>query len=170
MFPCAIAYVAETRLVSQICCSIAIFTLVCFLGIEVCQLKKLGAYEYFFDFWNIVDFTQTPIFSLSVILTFGADPDDYQVIKMILNLTSLFQAFSKSLSFVRLSDDFGFLVKMIGITINELLPFMIFFMLYTTFFSIAFMITQIDTEKYERLNKYNAYFLLGFRNSIGDFH
>lgn len=71
---------------------------------------------------------------------------------------------------MRLSDDFGFLVKMIGITINELTPFIIFFMLYTIFFSIAFMITQIDTEKYERLNKDLGYFVLGFRNSIGDFH
>ena len=32
------------------------------------------------------------------------------------------------------------------------------------------MITDIDTERYERVNKEFAYFVLGFRNSIGDFH
>ena len=70
---------------------------------------------------------------------------------------------------MRLSDDFGFLVKMIGITITELMPFMIFFFFYTSFFSVAFMMTSIDTEKYPRVQKDIGYFLLGLRNSIGDF-
>lgn len=60
---------------------------------------------------------------------------------------------------------------MIGITIIELKPFIIFFLLYSLFFSVAFSILNIDTrDKYERLDKNFAYFLFGFRNSIGDFH
>ena len=91
------------------------------------------------------------------------------MLELTLNLVSLIQAFSKALSFVRLSDDFGFLVRMIGITIQELVPFLLFFFLYTSFFSIAFMILQIDTEKqYGALHKNVGYFLYGLRNSIGD--
>jgi len=96
--------------------------------------------------------------------------EERYVLEMTLNLISLFQAFAKGLSFVRLSDDFGFLVRMIGITITELTPFIIFFFLYSTFFSVAFMILKIDTEEYDRLDTNFAYFMYGFRNSIGDLH
>ena len=170
ILPCIIAYFVDKPLVTQICNVVSLLTLTCFLLIELCQLKKLGAADYFFDFWNFVDFTQSLVFLITVCLRFMTEDDQYLVGRMILNLISLFQAFSKGLYFVRLSDDFGFLVKMIGLTITELMPFMLFFFLYTTFFSVAFMITSIDTEKYPRLNKDVGYFILGLRNSIGDFH
>ena len=94
--------------------------------------------------------------------------EDGHMLELTLNLISLIQAFSKALSFVRLSDDFGFLVRMIGLTIQELVPFLLFFFLYTIFFSIAYMILQIDTTQYSHLHKNVAYFLYGLRNSIGD--
>lgn len=168
ILPIIVAYFVDNDTVTKVCVSISLFSLLLFLGIEIAQLKKMGAYEYFFDFWNIVDFTQAIVFSIQVALIFSSDRELY-VLKMSFNLISLFQAFSKSLSFVRLSEDLGFLVKMIGLTINELMPFMLFFILYTTFFSIAFMVTQIDTDSYERLNKDLAYVIYGLRNSIGDF-
>ena len=91
------------------------------------------------------------------------------MLELTLNLVSLIQAFSKALSFVRLSDDFGFLVRMIGMTIQELVPFLLFFFLYTSFFSIAFMILEIDTQnEYADVHKNVGYFLYGMRNSIGD--
>ena len=96
--------------------------------------------------------------------------EERYVLEMTLNLISLFQAFAKGLSFVRLSDDFGFLVRMIGITITELTPFISFFFLYSTFFSVAFMILKIDNERYDRLDTNFAYFMFGFRNSMGDLH
>jgi hypothetical protein len=99
----------------------------------------LGAADYFFDFWNLVDFTQAFVFMYTTILIF-VQREDGHMLELTLNLISLIQAFSKALSFVRLSDDFGFLVRMIGLTIQELVPFLLFFFLYTIFFSIAYMI------------------------------
>ena len=79
-------------------------------------------------------------------------------------------------------DEFGFLVKMIGITItgpswcpalHDLLLFLHVFLLGGIY---GFMMTSIDTEKYliswyPRVQKDIGYFLLGLRNSnsIGDF-
>lgn len=62
ILPCIIAYFAGTPLVTKICNCISLFSLICFGGIEICQLRKLGAEEYFFDFWNFVDFTQSLVF------------------------------------------------------------------------------------------------------------
>ena len=61
-------------------------------------------------------------------------------------IISLFQAFAKGLSFVRIFDDYGFLVRMIGLTVNELIPFMAFFFVYTLLFAIAFMIMGIKLD------------------------
>lgn len=169
MLPQFISKMVDDELVTKICGITSLSTLMIFLCLEFCQLKMLGCQDYFFDFWNLVDFTQAFVFAASTILSFYPNEDRY-VLEMTLNLISLFQAFAKGLSFVRLSDDFGFLVRMIGITIIELKPFIAFFFLYSLFFSVAFSILTIDTTKYERLDKNFAYFLFGFRNSIGDFH
>ena len=61
----------------------------------------------------------------------------------------LFQAFLKGQSFVRIFDDYGFLVRMIGITVEELYPFIGFYSLYIIFFGTAFMILdlQMDTSE-----------------------
>ena len=167
--PQFVSVIVADDFVTQICGCVSLFTLLLFFGLELCQLKMLGPEEYFFDFWNLVDFTQGFVFAISTVLTFYTQEDRY-VLEMTLNLISLFQAFAKGLSFVRLSDDFGFLVRMIGITITELTPFIMFFFLYSTFFSVAFMILKIDTEEYDRLDTNFAYFMYGFRNSIGDLH
>ena len=167
--PQLVSVIVADDFVSQICGCVSLSTLLLFFGLELCQLKMLGPEEYFFDFWNLVDFTQGFVFAISTVLTFYTQEDRY-VLEMTLNLISLFQAFAKGLSFVRLSDDFGFLVRMIGITITELTPFIMFFFLYSTLFSVAFMILKIDTEEYDRLDTNFAYFMYGFRNSIGDLH
>ena len=167
--PQLVSVIVADDFVTQICGCVSLFTLLLFFGLELCQLKMLGPEEYFFDFWNLVDFTQGFVFAISTVLTFYTQEDRY-VLEMTLNLISLFQAFAKGLSFVRLSDDFGFLVRMIGITITELTPFIMFFFLYSTLFSVAFMILKIDTEEYDRLDTNFAYFMYGFRNSIGDLH
>ena len=57
---------------------------------------------------------------------------------------SLGQAFLKGQSFSRIFEDYGFLVRMIGITIKELYPFIGVYTLYTLFFATAYMILEIE--------------------------
>jgi len=44
---------------------------------------------------------------------------------------------------VRIFDDYGFLVRMIGITVDELYPFIGFYSLYIIFFGTAYMILDL---------------------------
>ena len=112
----------------------------------------------------------------------------------VLYIIALMQAFSKGAFFVRIFDEFGFLVKMIGITLSELIPFINIFFVFTLYFGIAFMIMDIEIDttvpgssevhkhSYEPMSKYKlsaplrypginktvAYLIYSFRNSIGD--
>ena len=47
---------------------------------------------------------------------------------------------------MRIFDDYGFLVRMIGITMKELYPFIAFYSLYTMFFGIAFLILDLNMD------------------------
>ena len=47
---------------------------------------------------------------------------------------------------MRIFDDYGFLVRMIGITIKELYPFIGFYTLYIMFFGTAFMIIGLEMD------------------------
>ena len=59
---------------------------------------------------------------------------------------SLGQAFLKGQSFARISEEYGFLVRMIGITVEELYPFLCVYFMYTMFFATAFMIVEVDLD------------------------
>ena len=59
---------------------------------------------------------------------------------------SLGQALVKALGFSRIFEDYGFLVRMIGITIKELYPFIGIYTLYTLFFATAYMILEIELD------------------------
>lgn len=112
----------------------------------------------------------------------------------VLYIIALIQAFTKGLSFLRIFDEFGFLVKMIGITLSELIPFINIFFVFTLYFGIAFMIMDIEIDtsvpdsseppqysydqmsnyklsaplRYPGINKTMAFLIYSFRNSIGD--
>ena len=87
--PNVIAYFVDIPLVTRICNLVSLLSLMCFLVIEICQLRQLGAEEYFFDFWNFVDFTQSLVFMIQVYLNFQNDAEPHYVGRMILNLISL---------------------------------------------------------------------------------
>lgn len=160
-------------------------------------MKQLGMIDYFSDIWNIVDSSQFLVFSMLTILKvfdfvdLQQDFGEKSLMETYLLIISLFQAFAKGLSFVRIFDDYGFLVRMIGLTVNELIPFMAFFFVYTLLFAIAFMIMGIKLDhtrpgtlvatnpkgkisrrssspQYPGLDQTIGYMLYSFRNAIGD--
>lgn len=73
LFPNFVAYIVDQKTVNKVCCVISLACLLFFLAIEMCQLKKLGVYDYFFDFWNLVDVTQALVFSVTTVLNFLDD-------------------------------------------------------------------------------------------------
>lgn len=186
---------------NKVCYVISLTSLSLFFIIEICQMSHLGIVDYLFDFWNIVDSTQFIVFGyltydvLNETVEDGIILDKSVTIKL-LYIVALLQAFGKSMFFARIYDDYGFLVRMIGMTMKELLPLIFFFLVFTLFFALAYMALGIDIDttrpgpfvnvdtnvasaavstskrsaspKYPGINKNIGYLLYSFRNSIGD--
>lgn len=66
----------------------------------------------------------------------------------------------KVMFFVRVFEQYGFLVTMVGITINDAVPFMIFFFMFVLFFSTVVMILELNIDP---LNKSYPEMLEGLR-------
>lgn len=78
----------------------------------------------------------------------------------------------KIMFFLRLSSEFGMLVTMLGTTIKQTLHFLVFFVLWVTFFAFLYMnlnlqIQDADTE-YLNLGTFVQYWLYTYRCSVGD--
>lgn len=66
----------------------------------------------------------------------------------------------KVMFFVRVFEKYGFLVTMVGKTIGDATPFMIFFCMFVLFFSTVVMILEVDIDP---LNKSYPEMLDGLR-------
>jgi len=90
----------------------------------------------------------------------------------MLELTILICSFIKLLYFLRIFEQFGFLVQMVAKTCKEVLPFMAFFMLWIFFFTISSIILGSDIkdkdDEYPKVNWFLAWLIQIYRNSIGD--
>lgn len=99
-------------------------------------------------------------------------PNDAEesIVQIILMIVLIFQIFIKILFFMKVFDDYGFLVQMIQISILDAAPFMSFFFLWVLFFTVEFKLLQweVDDEEYSQLPSILQLFLLSFRNSMGD--
>lgn len=71
---------------------------------------------------------------------------------------------------MRIYERYGFLVKMINITIKDMIPFTVFFLMFVLLFAILFLILKLglDPEEYVQVDQLFGYFVMAFRNSIGD--
>ena len=52
----------------------------------------------------------------------------------------------KILSFVRVFESYGFLVQMIKLTINDTVPFLVFFFIFVLFFTLITIILKVDLD------------------------
>jgi len=79
----------------QISC---LLTQLLFFGIEIIQFKEVGR-EYFFDFWNIFDFSQFIFYCLLIgLINFDSKLDDtgiHQFLVVTLQLLLIFAGFIK---------------------------------------------------------------------------
>lgn len=88
---------------------------------------------------------------------------------MILQIYIVFVGFMKFLFFIRIYDQMGFLVQMVGNTMIQLIPFIAFFFLWVLFFATLQGILQVGVgEDYDGLAMYFSYIFMTYRNSIGD--
>ena len=80
--------------------------------------------------------------------------------------------FFKVLFFIRIYADYGFLVQMVGMTIVQVIPFTLFFIMWITFFTVCYQTLKVEIssadEDYPNVFSFMQYFLMTYRNSIGD--
>mmetsp|Transcript_34655 Transcript_34655/g.53026 ORF Transcript_34655/g.53026 Transcript_34655/m.53026 type:complete len:238 (+) Transcript_34655:5493-6206(+) len=87
------------------------------------------------------------------------------------------EAFFKILYFIRIFESFGFLVQMVFQTVQELVPFTVFFMMWIVFFAFSLQILEVQIVpedggewdfEYWELNEFIKQVIVSYRNSIGD--
>ena len=96
--------------------------------------------------------------------------DDIYVVMILLNILIFVAGVLKVMFYLRVSDDFGRLVKLLADSIYDMTVFFIFMILMIEISSVLFTVVgaEFDTEEYPNLPFQLAYFIQVFRNSIGD--
>lgn len=79
-------------------------------------------------------------------------------------------ALNKIMYFLRIFDEYGFLVKMIGLTFSDMIPFSTFFFINVVFFMMLSQVLRLglDDIAYPDINGIFGALLVAFRTSIGD--
>lgn len=112
--------------------------------LELIEMKYRG-YDYFIG-KKLIDIMQALLYwTLQVMEKLGYGTAEFiPEIRLLLIVTS----FMKLLYFLRIFEEYGFLIQMICFCIADLVPFIIFFVVFNFIFIICFIIIkmQIDPE------------------------
>ena len=150
---------------------------------EVQQLVRKG-WAYFKDVWNLNDLAFLLCFygAVTCDALYGVDHEERQKAEA----TSIFYAalvlvgFCKLLALARINNEFSFIVKMIVRVGEELIPFLVLFLLFIIVFAMAMFILGVDfaadleAGEAPEANPYEgtgpaAYVFFIMRTSLGDF-
>lgn len=93
-----------------ICYVSCLITQVIMILQELAQLKEQGL-DYFKDYYNLIDASQFVIFLLTFLIRIFSEKDD-AVLLILFEAVLLFQSFNKVFYFVRIYDDFNFILIM----------------------------------------------------------
>ena len=156
--------------------SIAIIPAVILFGIECVQFRYQGL--TYLQGWSLVDIAQFIIFASIQYLKWNNLEDQEKKVPAIpeLKVLLLLLAFLKLLFFIRVFEEYGFLVQMIMYCVRDLAPFMVAYFTLVLIFSICFTVlgTEIDAEVvdagadgYEQ-GEFQLMVLQVFRTSIGE--
>lgn len=123
---------------------IAFFPSIILLVIESIQIMKDGS-EYFMG-WNIIDFSQLVLFYFLTYLRLRGYDNDLPFFPM-LKLINILLAFIKMGFFVRIFEEYGFLVQMVISVLHSLIPFTVVYLLFVLIFSICNVVLRLDVDE-----------------------
>jgi hypothetical protein len=111
--------------------------------IELIQMWNQG-FNYFMG-WNLVDFSLFVVFSiLQYYYSIGQDHSFVYMPEAKLLLILL--AFLKLLFFVRIFEEYGFLVQMILLCVLDLIPFIMSYMIFLIVFTVCFVTLKMEID------------------------
>lgn len=89
-----------------------------------------------------------------------------------LKLVNIILTFMKLLFYVRIFEDYGFLVQMIILCLKDLVPFFMTYLLFLNFFSMCFIVLNCDIDGEISgtliLNRYQLMLLQVYRTALGE--
>jgi hypothetical protein len=138
--------------------------------IEVIQMKDQG-YAYFNAGWNNCDFAQFIVFMWMFIFN-QLQIEDSFVIMPELRITLVILSLIKLLFFLRVFEEYGFLVQIILVCCIDLIPFITFYIVFLVLFSLIFSVLKMEIDFENNQQSHIGYFekmlLETFRSSIGE--
>ena len=164
------------RIAEMVIHIVSLITMCFFFGVELIQMKFAG-WQYFKEFWNIVELAQFVLFIVYFVIRSSKNFIEPSNLKDSLSEISIqfflvIFGFFKCLYFIRIFPSFGFLVSMVGETLKQFGPFIIFLAAWIVFFGLCYMDTQVEIQNadsdYLHLWEIIQYFLMTYRNTIGD--
>ena len=151
---------------------IAMFPATILFSIEIIQIKEQGL--SYFAGWNLTDFTQFWVFLIITILNQQDIEDDQNYTLYLAELRLMLVALTmiKLLFFVRIFEEYGFLVSMIQYCIIDLIPFLVSYMLFLIIFSMLYTVLRMEpdpeTAGIQNIPDFIIILLVTFRNAIGE--
>jgi hypothetical protein len=117
------------------------------------------------SFWNIFDVLIFLLYTAYVPVSFIYSKDDYIVKILQCGILLLFSV--KFNFYLRIFDEFGFLVQMIVTVFYDLRFFLAYFSIILVFFAIELSIIMRDVEDHDGIGPFK-YFIMTLRTSLGD--
>ena len=147
-------------------------------------MKYFGLAEYLSDAWNWLDLLHLLVYLVyfivrliafqekNVIPTETMKPDDqpWMVFWVVMHTAMFLLIIVQIMFFMRVSDSFASLVKLVGSVIGKVRAFTLFFVMWSITVCLLFDSAgiKIVSEDYTGIVSAFALFIQNFRNSIGD--
>ena len=143
LIPICITLFSESEEMHVFFLQVAIIPAFILFFIEVIQIREQGI-NYFIG-WNLIDFSLFGIFlTLQYFKYIGKEDTMTYMPETKLGLVIL--AFLKLLFFVRIYEDYGFLVQMIRLCVLDLIPFIISYVIFLGIFTICFVVLKMEID------------------------
>lgn len=140
----------------------------------------MDEFKTYFSGWNLNDFTMPFIYAYHIFLYYERDnfiveTKGKDLLYNFVTIICILSSILKSFQYVRVIDNFGFLVQMIISVFTDLVPFFVIFAVFVLLFSLVIEIMGADIDSYGDdgavyigLPKFAKIMIQIFRNSIGD--
>merc|ERR1711935_1134377 len=123
-------------------------------------------YEYFMG-WNLIDFSQLILFYFLFYLRQEGYDNDLSFFPL-LKLFNILLAFTKMGFFVRIFEDYGFLVQMVIFVLQSLIPFNVVYLIFVLIFSICNVVLKLEIDEAQKLSYFQKTLLQTFRTGLGE--
>ena len=150
---------------SQVCIFISFVTSIIFFVYEVIQIKTDG-FDYFSEFWNLVDLLGYACFWVFFSGSFEKAPE----VETYLKVMVILQMIVKVNFFLRIYDKFGLLVNLISTCFIDIIPFSTYLFIWIICFIMLYIQSGIIAPGRKGLKEgdFVGMFLYVWENSIGN--